>query len=383
MPELETAGPLTGFRLMDGNEAAAWGALYAGCGFFAGYPITPATGILNAMLSILPSQGKTVLQTEDEIAAIGTCIGASMAGLKAMTATSGPGVSLYSEHVSFAVGSEIPLVIIDVQRLGPSTGSATKGADGDVQFMRWGNSGGQPVIVLCPTDVRDCLLLTVQAFNLAETYRCPVFLASNKEIGLTKESLDLSGLDWPPVRQRKMATGKGEFLPFHTEPGQDVPAFAPLGDQSRLVRQTSSTHGEDGYITASRQEIAAQQERRRRKVESHVQDMAFTEYFGDRQAETVIVTYGVSARSAVAAWRRLAGQGVSLGVLVLKTLWPVLEDRIGEVCEPAQRIVVAELNQGQYAREIQRILPDKQVRCLGRMDGELIAPQQIEEVVHG
>ena len=174
--------------LMEGNEAVAWGAFDAGCRFFAGYPITPATSIYDSMLQLLPPAGGIVLQGEDEIASMGYCLGASMAGRKAMTATSGPGISLYSEHISFAIGSEIPLVIVDVQRLGPSTGSATRAADGDIQFLRWSNSGGLPVICLAPVDVRDCYLLTIQAFNLAEEYRCPVFIASNKEIGLTREA---------------------------------------------------------------------------------------------------------------------------------------------------------------------------------------------------
>jgi 2-oxoglutarate/2-oxoacid ferredoxin oxidoreductase subunit alpha len=188
-----------GFSLLEGNEAMAWGAMKAGCRFFAGYPITPANTILSTMLQILPPVGGTVMQGEDEIASIGACLGASMAGLKVMTATSGPGLSLYSEHISFAIGSEIPIVIVDVQRLGPSTGSATRGADGDIQFIRWGCSGGLPVIVLAPVDVRDCFTLTMQAFNLAEEYRCPVFLASNKEIGMTKESVDMDALSPPPV----------------------------------------------------------------------------------------------------------------------------------------------------------------------------------------
>ena len=174
--------------LMEGNEAIGWGAVAAGCNFFAGYPITPATTIYNTMLKLLPPKGGVCLQGEDEIASIGFCLGASMAGMKAMTATSGPGISLYSEQISFAIGSEIPIVIVDVQRLGPSTGSATKGADGDIQFLQWGNSGGMPVIVLAPTDVKDCYELTVQAFNLAERYRCPVFVAANKEISMTRET---------------------------------------------------------------------------------------------------------------------------------------------------------------------------------------------------
>jgi 2-oxoglutarate ferredoxin oxidoreductase subunit alpha len=152
--------------LLEGNEAIAWGAVHSGCRFFAGYPITPATTVYNTMLRLLPPLGGICLQGEDEIASIGYCLGASMAGLKVMTATSGPGISLYSEHISFAIGSEIPIVIVDVQRLGPSTGSATRGADGDIQFLRWGSSGGLPVVVLAPVDLKDCYLLTVQAFNL-------------------------------------------------------------------------------------------------------------------------------------------------------------------------------------------------------------------------
>ncbi|MEJ2041273.1 MAG: pyruvate flavodoxin/ferredoxin oxidoreductase, partial [Desulfosarcinaceae bacterium] len=194
-----------GLTLMEGNEAIGRGALAAGCKFFAGYPITPATTIYNTMLKLLPPEGGVCLQGEDEIASIGFCLGASMAGMKVMTATSGPGISLYSEQISFAIGSEIPIVIVDVQRLGPSTGSATKGADGDIQFLRWGSSGGLPVIVLAPVDVRDCLVLTMQAFNLAETFRCPVFIATNKEIGMTRETLDLGALNLPDVRHRRQA----------------------------------------------------------------------------------------------------------------------------------------------------------------------------------
>jgi 2-oxoglutarate ferredoxin oxidoreductase subunit alpha len=366
---------------MDGNQATAWAAHCAGCRFYAGYPITPATGVFNAVLDILPPHGGRVLQAEDEIAAIGACIGASMAGLKAMTATSGPGISLYSENISFAIGSEIPLVIVDVQRLGPSTGSATKGADGDIQFMRWGCSGGQPVIVLCPVRVQDCFLLTLQAFNLAERFRCPVFLASNKEIGLTRESVDLDSIQLPDVVERELAPEEG-FLPFQVQLGQDVPPFLPIGHPRVLVRQTSSTHGPDGYITADPDQIQATQDRLQRKIEAHVRDMAFFELVGPGDADTVIVTYGITARSALAARASLESEGSSVAVLVLKTLWPVLEEDIQKACRHASLVVVAEMNQGQYLREIQRVLPDREIRGLGRMNGNLISPRQIKEVVH-
>ncbi|MFW5998029.1 MAG: 2-oxoacid:acceptor oxidoreductase subunit alpha [Desulfovermiculus sp.] len=368
-------------RFMDGNEAAAWGAYYSGCRYFAGYPITPATGVLNAVLDILPPVGGQVLQAEDEIASIGACIGASMAGMKTMTATSGPGISLYSEQLSFAVGSEIPLVIINVQRLGPSTGSATKGADGDVQFMRWNSSGGLPVIVLCPTDVRDAFVLTMQAFNLAERFRCPVFVASNKEIALTKESVDLDSISWPQVQDRTLAREEG-FLPFALSDDSDVPGFLPLGHPRIPVRQTSSTHGEDGYITTDPARIQAMQDRLTHKIEAHVQDMAFYEYIGPRDAETVIIAYGITARTAMAAYKQMTREGGSMAVLILKTLWPVLEKEIVQACEGASRIIVPEMNLGQYSREIQRLLPDKQIHCLGQMNGNLLKPSQIMEVAH-
>ncbi|MFP4257390.1 MAG: 2-oxoacid:acceptor oxidoreductase subunit alpha [Desulfovermiculus sp.] len=368
-------------RFMDGNEAAAWGAYYSGCRYFAGYPITPATGVLNAVLDILPPVGGQVLQAEDEIASIGACIGASMAGMKTMTATSGPGISLYSEQLSFAVGSEIPLVIINVQRLGPSTGSATKGADGDVQFMRWNSSGGLPVIVLCPTDVRDAFVLTMQAFNLAERFRCPVFVASNKEIALTKESVDLDSISWPQVQDRTLAREEG-FLPFALSDDSDVPGFLPLGHPRIPVRQTSSTHGEDGYITTDPAQIQAMQDRLSHKIEAHVQEMAFYGYIGPRDAETVIIAYGITARTAMAAYKQMTREGGSMAVLILKTLWPVLEKEIVQACEGASRIIVPEMNLGQYSREIQRLLPDKQIHCLGQMNGNLLKPSQIMEVAH-
>ena len=294
--------------LMEGNEAIGWGAVAAGCNFFAGYPITPATTIYNTMLSLLPPKGGVCLQGEDEIASIGFCLGASMAGMKVMTATSGPGISLYSEQISFAIGSEIPIVIIDVQRLGPSTGSATKGADGDVQFLQWGSSGGLPVIVLAPTDVKDCYELTMRAFNLAEQYRCPVFIAANKEISMTRETICLDELTLPPVAERVRADQKKPFLPFRSEEGQTVPAFLPIGGTTP-VRQTSSTHGVNGYITTDPEEIARMQQRLKEKIEGAVADFTYFEEIADTEADSLIVTYGITARAAQVAVERLKTKG--------------------------------------------------------------------------
>ena len=369
--------------LMEGNEAIAWAAIKAGCRFFAGYPITPATTIYNTMLRRLPPAGGICLQGEDEIASIGFCLGASMAGLKAMTATSGPGISLYSEQISFAVGSEIPIVIIDVQRLGPSTGSATKGADGDVQFLQWGSSGGQPVIVLAPVDVRDCIVLTMQAFNLAERLRCPVFVATNKEIAMTRETIDLDTLDLPGIESRPMATPDASYQPFAGSITDPVPPFLPIGGK-RLVRQTSSTHGPDGYITTDPDLIAANQERLAHKVVSHLDDFTYYDFSETPGAQTLVITYGVTARAARDAVAHLAARGHRASLLILKTLWPVPEERLRSKAAGYERIVVIEMNLGQYVREIQRILAPRKITFFGQMNGELIRPGRIQEAItHG
>lgn len=368
------------FSLMEGNEAISWGAVAAGCNFFAGYPITPATTIYNTMLKLLPPKGGICLQGEDEIASIGFCLGAAMAGMKAMTATSGPGISLYSEQISFAIGSEIPIVIIDVQRLGPSTGSATKGADGDIQFLQWGSSSGLPVIVLAPVNVKDCYVLTMQAFNLAEQYRCPVFVAANKEISMTRETLDLEELDLPPIVQRQTVDPAAPFLPFGVRDNRRVPGFLAIGGD-RLVRQTSSTHGTDGYISTDPEQIAIMQERLDAKINKEVSEFTYFDEFNVPNADTLVIAYGVTARAAKAAARKLQQGEKSVSVLILKTLWPVPEALIREKAAAYKRVVMAEMNLGQYVRELQRLLPDKKIDFLGQMNGELIKPGQIMEVI--
>lgn len=365
---------------MEGNEAIGYGAMAAGCNFFAGYPITPATTIYNKMLELLPPNNGVCLQGEDEIASIGFCLGASMSGMKAMTATSGPGISLYSEQISFAIGSEIPLVIVDVQRLGPSTGSATKGADGDIQFLQWSNSGGLPVIVLAPVDVKDCYILTMQAFNLAEQYRCPVFMAANKEVSMTRETIDLDKLDLPPIIDRRTADVARPFLPFGVQDDQLVPDFLPIGG-TRLVRQTSSTHGTDGYITADREQIALMQQRLADKLRNNISSFTYYDEYLVPGANTLVIAYGVTARAAMAAVKKFQHTNTKASLLILKTLWPVPEQLIMAKAAPYRRVVMVEMNLGQYVREIQRLLADKKIDFLGQMDGELIKPRQIAEVI--
>jgi len=370
------------FSLLEGNEAIARGAVAAGCRFFAGYPITPATTIYHSMLNLLPPIGGICMQGEDEIASIGFCLGASMAGMKVMTATSGPGISLYSENLSFAIGSEIAIVIVDVQRLGPSTGSATRGADGDINFLRWGNSGGLPVVVLAPVDVKDCYTLTLHAFNLAEEFRCPVFLASNKEIGMTRESIDLQQVDIPDIVERSAAPADQPLLPFSPAPGKRVPDFLPIGHEV-LVRQTSSTHGADGYITTDSAAIARNQERLMQKLLSAVDRFSFHEHYSVKDADTLLVAYGVTARVAKAVFKMQKRQSKPISLLILKTLWPVPQKVIRHAARHAKRVVVVEMNLGQYKREIKRILPRKSVSFYGQMDGRLITPDRIKEAVNG
>jgi len=365
--------------LMEGNEAVAWGAMASGCRFFAGYPITPATTIFNTLLKIMPPAGGICMQGEDEIASIGYCLGASMAGLKSMTATSGPGISLYSEQISFAIGSEIPLVIVDVQRLGPSTGSATRGADGDIQFMRWGNSGGLPVIVLAPVDVADCFVLTMHAFNLAEEFRCPVFIASNKEIAMTKENFDPDAIKRPAIIDR-IQSKEEKFFPFEVKEDCMVPQFLPIGGKT-LVRQTSSTHGDDGYITTDYNVISRFQNRLKNKLESAIDSFSFHAGFIEENADTLIITYGVTGRAAKAVYNEQKKLGRPVSLLILKTLWPVPENLIRDKAKKAKNIFVFEMNMGQYVYEIERILPDKKVKFFGQLDGRLISPRQIMEAL--
>jgi 2-oxoglutarate ferredoxin oxidoreductase subunit alpha len=371
-----------GLLFIEGNQAVVMGAVYAGCRFFASYPITPASTILTGMLEALPPLGGVVMQGEDEMAALGSCLGASMAGMKAMTATSGPGISLYSENLSFSIGSEIPIVIVNVMRQGPSTGSATRGADGDIHFMRWGNSGGLPVIVLAPVDVQDCFTLTVHAFNLAEQFRCPVFIASNKEIGMTRETVDMQAIEKPSVLERSLHIS-GKFLPFQVKGGKDVPAFLPIGGKVP-VRHTSSMHGANGYITTDPLEIQSSVDRLKRKVESHAGTFTFFELNREKGARTLLVTYGVTARAARAATDQLKRKGTPVSLLVLKTLWPIPESVLREAAQDADRVLVVEMNLGQYVVEVQRVLCDSRVDFYGKMSGQLITPAEIvEEVTHG
>jgi len=369
----------------DGSAAIVRGALDAGCTFFAGYPITPASPILMQILRELPKVGGVAIQAEDEIASIGMCIGATLAGSRAMTATSGPGISLYSENIGLAIMGEVPLVIVDVQRLGPATGGATTVGQGDVQFVRWCTGGGYPVIALAPSSVPECYSLTRRAFDLAERFRCPVFLLTDKELNMTAITVDLERYERPPVRARAvLATAKSGPLvnppPYRYRPADAVPPMAHYGGET-LVRFTGSTHDERALITKAPGTVAALNEHLRAKIEEHADEIELVRRDFQPGARTLLVSYGVTAGAMREAVRTLRAAGRRVSSLTLQSLWPVPENALLDALQHAEHVVVAELNHGQYRREIERLAPGREIRGLNRVDGELITPEQFVEAV--
>jgi 2-oxoglutarate ferredoxin oxidoreductase subunit alpha len=366
-----------GLEFIEGNEAIARAAARAGCNFFAGYPITPASTILTHMMDLLPGEGGTAIQAEDEIASIGCCIGAAMAGAKAMTATSGPGISLYSENIGLAIIGETPLVIVDVQRQGPATGSATKGADGDIQFARWGTSGGLPIIALCPATVAEAYELTYRAFNFAEAYRTPVILLSNKEVSMTSEVVDLDAIDLPPRIERKRPSGDVPYMPHRFTRPQDVPVLADFGGE-HVTRYTTSTHGKAGYLTADPDVIQEMIDHYTAKIDGAAEEIALYRHDPQEGAETLVVSYGVTSRAAAVAVRKARVGGRKVSSLVLQTLYPVPETILRRAMEGMRRVIVPEMNLGQYRFEVERLAPaGVQVSGVNRMDTTLISPDDI------
>lgn len=349
-------------EFIDGSTAIVRGALDAGCDFFAGYPITPASPILMAMMRELPARGGVAVQGEDEIASIGMCIGAAMAGARAMTATSGPGMSLYSENIGLAIMGEVPLVIVDVQRLGPATGGATTVGQGDVQFVRWGTSGGFPIIALAPSSIADCYRLTLRAFELAGRFRCPVFLLTDKELNLTMNTIEAG-----------TAGGLG------TE-GPAGPAASPI-DGERPFRFTGSTHDERGFLTRDPGKVDRLNTHLAEKIEQHLDEIEAVESDLVPGAKTLLISYGVTAGAQRAAVRAARADARPVSSLVIQSLWPVPERAIAAALAQAERVVVAELNQGQYRREIERLAPGREIVGLQRMDGRLLTPGEFLEAI--
>lgn len=361
----------------DGSTAIVRGALDAGCKFFAGYPITPASPILMQMMRELPKVDGIAVQGEDEIASIGMCIGATLAGARAMTATSGPGMSLYSENIGLAIIGEVPLVIVDVQRLGPATGGATTVGQGDVQFARWGTAGGYPIIALAPSSVAECYSLTRRAFDLAERFRCPVFLLTDKELNMTTTTVEVDDYEKPAVRKRSVLTANEP--PYRHVPAEDVSPLAHYGGPA-AVRFTGSTHDERAIITKAPAKVAQLNEHLRAKIEEHAAEIELVVKDIEPGAATLFISYGITAGAMREAVKEIRAAGKKVSALTILGLWPVPEISIREALAGVARVVVAELNHGQYRREIERLAGGIEVVGLNRVDGELVAPEAFVEL---
>jgi len=368
-------------ELMQGNRACALAALAAGCRFFAGYPITPSSEIAEFMSRELPKLGGKFIQMEDEIASMAAIIGASVGGLKAMTATSGPGFSLMQENIGYAVAAEIPCVVVNVMRTGPSTGLPTDPSQGDVMQARWGTHGDHPIIVLAPASARESFDLTVSAFNFAEKFRTPVILLSDEVVGHMREKVELPEPGAITIVNREMPSVPPEWYEPYGNPPSDVPALAPFGEGYRY-HITGLLHDTRGFPTSRLDEIQPWVERIFRKIERNLGEILMWDEDGLSDARVVVIAYGATARSARQAIRTVrARYGRKVGLLRLKTLWPFPEQLVERVGEQAQRIIVPEMNLGQIALEVERMVGRKKVVRVGRADGQIITPGQIEDAI--
>jgi 2-oxoglutarate ferredoxin oxidoreductase subunit alpha len=370
----------SGARVMSGNEACAEAAMAAGLRFFAGYPITPSSEIAEELARRLPLVGGVFMQMEDEIAAMGAVIGASLAGLKSMTATSGPGFSLKQENIGFACMAEVPCVVVDVQRGGPSTGLPTMPSQGDVMQARWGTHGDHPIIALAPYSVAETFDLTVRAFNLSEAYRTPVILLLDEIIGHVNEKVRLPG-SVELVERKGPDTPPERYLPYrHAEDG--VPPMAAFGRDGYRFHVTGLAHDETGFPTNDPAEIDRLNRRLQAKIERHEGAIVDVERHACADAEIAVFAYGSVARAARQAVEEARAQGIPAGLLRPRTLWPFPEAEVRELGGRVRAIVVPEMNLGQLAHEVEWAVAGAcPVVPFGRVDGLPVSPAQILELV--
>jgi 2-oxoglutarate ferredoxin oxidoreductase subunit alpha len=370
-------------RLLQGNEAIVEGAFYAGARFFAGYPITPSSEIAEECSKRMPLISHGVyLQMEDEIASIGAVIGASLAGAKAFTATSGPGFSLMQENLGLAVMGEVPCVVINVQRSGPSTGLATKPSQADIMQIRWGRHGDQTVIALSPATVAECFLLTLTAFNFAEKFRVPVILAADEVIGHMRENVSLPDPGEIEVVERKKPSGPPEdYLPFKAE-ADGIAPLAHYGSEY-VFHVSSSMHGPDGYSNNNPTNAVWRIQQLHRKIEMHRDEIVLTRDFAAEDAEVLMIAFGATTRASRAAALELRKKGIKAGVLQLITLWPFADKEVRRLAQNARMVVVTEMNYaGQLAGEVQKVLgAGADIRKVNSYNGEVITPQDILQAV--
>ena len=367
-------------RFIEGNIAIVEGALAAGARFYAGYPISPSSEIAEYSSQMLPKVGGLYVQMEDEISSMAALLGASVAGKKAYTATSGPGVSLMQENLGLGIMSEIPAVIIDVQRSGPSTGAATKPAQGDMMQARWGTHGDHSIIALSPASVQECFDLTVRAFNLAEKYRTPVYLMADEAIGHLRETVTIRELNPSEIVDRKQPEAgiePADFRPYGYD-GIMPSAMPPFGSDKYLSRTTGSTHDEKGEFRPTPENIHRVTHYLTDKIEKNSDDICTTRSWHLEDAQVVFLTYGCSTRSALGAMEQLRAQGEKVGLLQLQTVWPLPEKEIRKVLSSVKLVVVPELNLGQIAGEVRKFNDyGCKVVQANRVDGILISPQEI------
>jgi 2-oxoglutarate ferredoxin oxidoreductase subunit alpha len=363
-----------------GNEACVEAAIIAGCRFFAGYPISPSNEIPEGLSERLPKVGGIFMQMEDELASIGAVMGASWAGKKAMTATSGPGFSLMQETIGWGFMTETPCVIVDVQRVGPGTGQATKCAQGDVMQARWGTHGDYAAVALSPNSVQEMFDLTIRAFNLAEKYRTPVILLADETIAHVREQITvplLKSIDI--VNRKKPETGETEFF------GLEEVAPMPAVGEGLNVAVTASTHDERGVrFTQDASVHRRMLESLNAKIDNHADDIVEVEIHNVDDCRVGIVSFGCTSRAVYEAVERAEALGIKMGYVRLKTLWPFPDKAVRRLAKSAERIIVPEMNLGQVAREVQRVACKTEIVKLSKIGGgELITPEEVFDKIVG
>ena len=368
-------------RLIQGNEAVALGAIAAGIDFFAGYPITPSTEVAEILARYLPVLDKKWIQMEDEIASISALIGARLAGAKSMTATSGPGFSLMQEGLGYACMTEVPLVLVNVMRGGPSTGLPTQAAQGDVMQARWGTHGDHPVIAIAPCNVKECFELTIRAFNLSEKFRTPVILLPDEIIGHMRERITFPEKMDTDVTAKPVPDVPAEWYEHYHESATNVSPMARFGSGYRF-HVTGLTHDSHGFPTRKQDEVNEKMSRLKHKITRRLDELEDVQMIGMEDCSVAIFAYGSVYRSALAAQAMLKKKRKKVGVFRPVTLWPFPDKTVKENLDSKDVIVVPELNQGQMIHEVERMTRDSvRVVPLHRVDGYEITPEEIVEAV--
>ena len=366
-------------QLIQGNQAVALGALAAGVNFFAGYPITPSTEIAEILGDVLPRTGGKYMQMEDEIASMCAVIGASLAGAKALTATSGPGFSLMQEAIGYARASEVPCVVVNVQRGGPSTGLPTKPSQGDIQQSRWGNHGDAPAIVLYPHTVKEAYELAIRAFNLSEKYRTCVILLLDEVLGHMREVVTLPDPSTLRIIHRLKPSVPPEWYKHYEENPKYPTPLASYGDGYRF-HVTGLSYDNHGFPTNKSNEVAIQMNRLKNKIIHNIRDLVQVESFKMEKAKIAIFAAGICARSAKAAVNQARFEGIEVGLVRPLTIWPFPDDAVRKMLREVDTVIIPELNEGQLSREIQRVVrsgAESKLVSINRVDGEIISPATI------